>query len=241
VLATGKRPDSHLILCFLALEEMPSLSRLFSDRDKRQTRVSENIEALGFLVSAVRALVRGRVDTWLAPLLRRKPGVWTSGLLRTLGDSLEFLVSWDLALASGSLQEAEKDAFSEALEQAINYTATMEDLDFGNVPDATSAETNQSNRARTLRIRADIEACNVWLDETPFLVPRRSAIYLQAIIDNEQKPGRTPISGAAIHAQYKDFPKNKVSDYRNELPKQIRALIRTTAQGSILLPDAWTT
>lgn len=104
-------------------------------------------------------------------------------------------------------------------------------------------KTHRQTRTKTprlCRLRADIEACNVWLDGTPFLVPRRSAIYVQAIIDNEQKPGRTPISGRAIHAQYPEFPANKVSEYRNKLPPQIRELIRTDFDGSILLPDAWT-
>jgi hypothetical protein len=195
------------------------------------------------------------IDRWIYPRAGTNPDEWTTRLSQRLKSLKRELGVYQ----SMHLTEGAEGVFSENVEriEQLCYELSrmaeelralrfdVEDPFFKpeeeNTPETSSGsdQVTEAAPSRICRLKADIDATQVWLDDVPFLVPRRSAIYLQAVLENEHDVPLKPISGRAIQERYPEFPQNKVSEYRQKLPPPIRELIDTSGNGSCLKPNAY--
>jgi hypothetical protein len=195
------------------------------------------------------------IDRWIYPRLGTNPDEWTTRLSQRLYSLREAVAlasnqAWYLTeqvYFKESVERTDELCYevSRMAEELRTIRFDVEDPVFKPEQEPTpetstgSDQITEAHPSRICRLKADIDANQIWLDDVPYLVYRRSVIYLQAVLENEQDVPLKPISGRAIHERYPEFPRNKVSVYRDKLPPEVRELIDTSGNGSCLTPNAY--
>lgn len=179
-------------------------------------------------------LMTMRADKWISPRLGLNEDEWFTRIMRILYEIRDVLQNEYAQPYPLPLPAPNASRLKTLSDKIRGFDRDLQTLRFD------SAQWDDADKPNVCRLRVDMDACQVWLDDQPFRVHLRSAIYLQAILENETQIPRSPISGSAIQERYPEFPQNKVSEYRKKLPPEIRELIDTSGNGSYLKPAAYT-